>query len=344
MQGRDIIVVGASAGGVEALKSLAGSLPADLPASVFVVLHVPRVGVSNLSEILSREGRIPAHHAVDGESIEPGRIYIAPPDYHMLFCDGRVVLSQGPREKGHRPSVDVLFRSAAQAYGPRVVGVVLSGVLDDGTAGLAAVKRGGGVSVVQDPAEAIFAGMPQSALQKVAIDHVLPVAAMGPLFARLSNLEIPEGDQQSRGRPEAGPAPGVGEGDPAMRHPGDSGWPLECPSCGGVLRESTEGGGVSLWCRAGHVWSLTGLAAGQDAALRRSLRDCLRVLNDRVALADLLDSHAMAAGAPPPSVAGDPRAMALTIRELLNSLPVDDAPGGGDRPRPAPRAGHFPNA
>jgi two-component system, chemotaxis family, protein-glutamate methylesterase/glutaminase len=186
MPGHDIVVVGASAGGVEALVDLARSVPPDLPAAMFVVLHVPSTGSSALPEILSRQGSLPAAHVKDGEPIELGRIYVAPPDHHLLLRTGHVHLARGPRENGHRPAVDPLFRSAAGEYATRVIGVVLSGALDDGTAGLVAVKGRGGLAVVQEPADALYPAMPGSAIEHVRVDHVLPAAAMGPLLARLT--------------------------------------------------------------------------------------------------------------------------------------------------------------
>jgi two-component system chemotaxis response regulator CheB len=190
---RDIVAIGASAGGVEALIQICEQPPADLPAAVFVVLHTPPYAVSRLPRILARSGPLPAAHAVDGEPIEAGRVYVAPPDRHLLLRPGRVELSRGPRENHARPAVDPLFRSAARAYGPRVVGVVLSGALYDGSAGLMAIKARGGAAVVQDPVEAVVAGMPRSALRYVAADHVLPAAAIAPMLDRLAREPVAEG-------------------------------------------------------------------------------------------------------------------------------------------------------
>lgn len=148
--GHDIIVVGASAGGVETLAEMVSRLPADLPAAVFIVLHVPPYGTSVLPSILSRRGPLPAYHPADGEQIRPGRIYVAPPDHHLIIQQDKVRLTRGPAENRHRPAIDTLFRSAARFYGPRVAGVVLTGTLDDGTAGLLAVKMRGGSALAQD--------------------------------------------------------------------------------------------------------------------------------------------------------------------------------------------------
>ncbi|HSK75153.1 MAG TPA: chemotaxis protein CheB, partial [Thermoanaerobaculia bacterium] len=158
---RDIIVLGASAGGVQALCEVIGSLPPNLPAAIFVVLHIAAHGRSAMPAILSRAGCMPASHPQDGEPIVPGRIYIAPPDRHLAMEDSTVCLSRNAAENGHRPAVDVLFRSAARQYGRRVIAVVMTGNLDDGTAGLALVKRLGGVAVVQDPEDADYPSMPE---------------------------------------------------------------------------------------------------------------------------------------------------------------------------------------
>ncbi|SRR6266436_461463 len=192
MPGHDIIVVGASAGGVKALVTVVRSLPKDLPATIFMVLHIPAEVPSVLPDILSRSGPLVAVHAVDGAAIEYGQIYVAPPDHHLLVERGKMRVVRGPRENRSRPAVDPLFRSAASAYGPRVVGVVLTGALDDGTAGLLAVKRRGGVAIVQDPDEALYPDMPASAVTSVAIDYILPLSDIGPLLVRLANRQAKE--------------------------------------------------------------------------------------------------------------------------------------------------------
>src|SRR5256885_4553560 len=175
MPGHDIVVVGTSAGGVEALATLVSTLPPRLPAAIFVVLHISAHSPSFVPDILDRSGLLETVQASDGMEIKHGRIYVAPPDHHMLVGHGNVRVVRGPKENRHRPAVDPLFRSAALAYGPRVVGVILTGALDDGTAGLRAVKRCGGLAVVQDPRDALFPSMPQSALQHVRVDHCLSV-------------------------------------------------------------------------------------------------------------------------------------------------------------------------
>src|SRR5437870_1151500 len=187
MSGHDIIAIGASAGGVDALVKVVKDLPAHLPAAVFVVLHIPAQSPSMLPDILNRAGPLRAVHPEDNTEIKHGHIYIAPPDHHLLLDKDHIHIARGPKENRHRPAVDPLFRSAALAYGPRVVGIVLTGVLDDGTAGLRAVKRYSGIAIVQDPDEAIYPGMPLSAIEHVQVDHILPLAAIGPLLVRLAS-------------------------------------------------------------------------------------------------------------------------------------------------------------
>jgi two-component system chemotaxis response regulator CheB len=181
----DIIVIGASAGGIEALKMLVAELPGDLRAALFLVQHVSAKVPSVLPRMLSRWGPLPALHATEGMRIEQGKIYVAPPSYHLLLEQGSVHLGTGPKEWYVRPAADVLFRSAASAYGSRVVGVVLTGRGGDGTAGLQAVKRSGGVTVVQDPTDAACSSMPQSALKQGEIDYTLPLLCLASLLIHL---------------------------------------------------------------------------------------------------------------------------------------------------------------
>jgi two-component system, chemotaxis family, protein-glutamate methylesterase/glutaminase len=284
MATRDIIVVGASAGGVEPLRRLAADLPADLPAAVFVVLHVPSDQPSALAEVLARSGPLPAAPATEGEPIEPGRIYTAPPDRHLMLEPGRVRVVRGPRENRHRPSVDVLFRGAARFYGPRVVGVVLSGALDDGTAGLIAIKIRGGVAVVQDPAEAFADGMPRNAMRYLEVDHVVPARALGKLLRRLAAVPVDPAD--------APPAPAdmVQETriarldrDESERKPGIPS-AVACPDCRGVLWEIQEGDLLRFRCRTGHAFSPETLLSAQSEAIETALWEALRAIEERLAL------------------------------------------------------------
>jgi two-component system chemotaxis response regulator CheB len=296
MPDHDIVVVGASAGGVEALTNLVGSLPADLPASVFVVLHVPATGSSALPDILTRHGPLPASHARDGEPIEQRRIYVAPPDHHVLLRQGHVHLARGPRENGHRPAVDPLFRSAAREHATRVVGVVLSGALDDGTAGLLAIKSRGGVAIVQHPEEALYPGMPNNAVEHVDVDHVLPAAAIAGVLARLAAEPATE---------SPGPAPDDMKVEVEVEgftmqalESGNPGRPsaFSCPDCNGVLWEIQDGGLVRFRCRVGHAWSPESLLTQQSEALEAALWVALRSLEERAALARRLAEPARRRG------------------------------------------------
>jgi two-component system chemotaxis response regulator CheB len=288
MPGHDIITIGASAGGVEALAELAKGFAGDLPASVFVALHVPAHGTSVLPQILARRGALAAQHGSDGEEIRPGRIYVAPPDQHLLIHEGVVKLSRGPRENGFRPAIDPLFRSAAQWYGPRAVGVILSGTLDDGVAGLVAIKERGGIAIVQDPDDALFPGMPRNAIESVRVDHVLPASAISDLLNRLS--------RNGEGRAEDPPIPGTMPLESAMaefdleaiqgvNRPGTPST-YACPDCAGVLWEIQDGDVVRFRCRVGHAWSPTSLLAEQSKNLEIALWTAFRALEERAALAN----------------------------------------------------------
>jgi two-component system chemotaxis response regulator CheB len=276
--GRDILLIGASAGGVHALCEVVAQLPRDLPAAVFVVLHLAPSVRSALPAILSRCGSLPADHPQDGDPIVAGRIYIAPPDRHMMLEPGRVRLSLGPTENGHRPAVDVLFRTAARTCGPRAVGVVLTGNLDDGTAGLAQIKRCGGVAMVQDPDEADYPGMPTSAIANVDVDHILSIAEMGPRLEQLAREPIPEsvtGAAPMNAAPDPNEEGGANQGEPSA---------FTCPDCGGTLFEKPGEKILHFRCRTGHAYSPETLLDLQSNTLEGALWAALRSLEENAAL------------------------------------------------------------
>jgi len=281
MNHRDIFVIGASAGGVHALMEVVSELPPDLPVSIFVVLHVAPYGKSAMPAILSRSGPLRAVHPEDEERIEKGRIYVAPPDHHLLIEDGRVRLSRGPTENGHRPAVDVLFRSAARAYGPRVVGVILTGNLDDGTAGLAQIKRYGGVAVVQDPEEADYPSMPKSAVENVDVDHVAPLAAIPELLVEL--YQDPVEDVEAADEEASAMKHKLERGED--REDGGNPSGFTCPECGGALWESHAQDLIHFRCRTGHAYAPESLVAKQYDALEGVLWAAVRALLENAALA-----------------------------------------------------------
>jgi two-component system chemotaxis response regulator CheB len=290
----DIIVVGASAGGVEALKALVEGLPANLPAAVFVVLHIPAQYPSMLPEILSRAGRLAATHAADGAPIRHGQIYVAPPDQHLLVERGHMHVVRGPRENRHRPAVDPLFRTAALAYGPRVVGVILTGALDDGTAGLLAIKQRGGLAVVQDPVEAFYAGMPRSALEHVAVDYCMPLAEIAPLLVRL----IGEPTQEEGIYPVSGQMEQEAQlvemdmaALTAENHPGTPS-AFSCPECGEVLWELRDSDLLRFRCRVGHAYNPESVLAGQSDRVEEALWIALKTLEESMSLSRRLARQA----------------------------------------------------
>ncbi len=287
MLGHDIIVVGASAGGVEALTQLVQNLPPDLPAAVFVVLHLPAHGISVLPNILNRNGRLKASHPRDGEAIEYGQIYAAPPDHHLLVKRGHVHLSRGPKENGHRPAVDTLFRTAARAYGRRVVAVILSGSLDDGTAGIIAVKNRGGVAVVQSPQTAMFPSMPKSAIDNATIDYILPVSEIAVVLGDLARQPVAEEETDAISE-EMEMEADMAELDlDALQNEKRPGIPsgFACPECGGALWELNDGDLIRFRCRVGHAYSADTLLAEQSDALEEALWVALRALEESAALA-----------------------------------------------------------
>lgn len=287
--GRDIIVIGASAGGVQALCTVIEDLPPNLPAAIFVVLHIAPDGYSALPAILTRSGRLPATHPADGETIRPGRIYVAPPDRHLAIKNSHVHLSRNASENGYRPAVDVLFRTAARSYGPRVTGVVLTGNLDDGTAGLAAIKKCGGVAVVQDPQDADYPGMPTSAIANVDVDHVVPLANIGDLLDSLLYEPRPEDGGICDEVEEEPDDMGVSEYPQGSAAGEPSG--LTCPECGGALFERPGERPLHFRCRTGHAYSPESLLSKQFHSLEGSLWAALRALEENAVLSRRLEQR-----------------------------------------------------
>jgi two-component system chemotaxis response regulator CheB len=345
----DIVVIGASAGGVETLRALVAELPGRLRAAIFVVLHLSR-GRSVLPEILTRAGRVPAQHPADGDPIEYGHIYVARPDHHLTVETGVIRVVHGPTENGYRPAVDPLFRSAARAYGPRVIGIILTGALDDGTAGLAAVKEAGGIAVVQDPDEAFASSMPRSARAFVQVDHVLPVREIGVLIAALTNEQASD--------PPDGPGPHVRAMEPdlgppsialdATDRPGKVSV-FTCPECHGTLWEADERGIVRFRCRVGHVYSPESMLAAQTDSVDRALWIALRSLEERAALTHRLSDRARRRNHTWVSKAFEERAKAAdehaaVVRDLLtNRMSLHEVPDAVPEPPLEELASEIPS-
>lgn len=283
-----IITVGASAGGVQSLIALVASLPPDLDAAIFVVLHIPPNLTSSLPQILSKEGAWRAVHPADGDPIKAGIIYVAPPDHHLLIEDGRILVKRGPRENRNRPSIDALFRSAAYSHGARVIGIVLSGALDDGTSGLWSIKRLGGVTIVQDPSESSFDAMPSSALNQVDIDHCLSAHEMGALLSRLSKEALPkEPHSAEHDRRKMKVEVGVAiDGDAFRKGVMEIGelTPFTCPECQGVLMKLKDGKLIRYRCHTGHAYSASALLAGVMGKIDESYWAVMRSVEEAAML------------------------------------------------------------
>ncbi|WP_448205796.1 chemotaxis protein CheB [Azospirillum sp. sgz302134] len=296
MEKRDILVIGASAGGVTALQSLFAGMPKDCPATVFVVQHIAGQQ-SVLPRLLTRAGWLPAFHPKDGEPVRRGWIHVAPPDHHLLVKNGRTLVRRGARENRTRPAIDPLFRSAAVAYGPRLVGVILTGTLDDGTAGLRAVKRCGGLAVVQDPEDAEWPDMPRNAMAHVVPDHCVPLSDMPALLARLlaepagPRVPIPPDVAVEASIPEKEFST-VPDDTNAVGRPS----PLSCPDCGGNLSEIEDGPLIRYRCKVGHAFSPNTLAQLHKESVEHALWVALRTHEDRVALFERLADNARKRG------------------------------------------------
>jgi len=286
VQTRDIVVIGASAGGLAPLQRILGRLPENLPAAVFIVMHVGTS--SRLASVLSRDATLPVTEAGSGDEIEHGRVLIAPPGFHLLLHDRHTLLRRGPRENMARPAIDPLFRSAACSFSTRVIGVILSGALNDGAAGLKAIKRCGGTAVVQDPQEADHPEMPRSALNHTQADHVIGADAIAGLLARLTAQRAPPAPEiPVEIRVETALA---AQELQAMKTEDELGVrsPFTCPECAGTLWEIDDGELLRYRCHVGHAFTGQVLAAAQSQTFESMLWSLFRHSKERAALSRLL--------------------------------------------------------
>jgi len=346
---RDMVVIGASMGGVEALTNVVRGLPEALPAAVLIVLHTGAAGPGRLAEILSRSGALVAEEALDGMQIRHGRIYVAPPDRHLLVLDGQIAVERGPKENGFRPAVDTLFRTAAATYGDRVVGVILTGGLDDGTLGLKAIKGRGGAVIVQDPEEALAKGMPTSAIRGVEVDLILRSREIGPAIARLVETGSKRGVKPDRERGSiamkrlvpSGAAPRKIKGEAEARRalPGPPSI-YTCPDCGGTMWEIKDGDLYSFRCHVGHAYGPETLLFHQDGKLEDALWTAVRLMEENAAFRVRMAQRAREVKLD--SLAGQHeqqssllRKRAEVIRSLLRKHTLRDlaaSPAGRERP------------
>jgi two-component system chemotaxis response regulator CheB len=292
----DIVAIGASSGGVNVLTQLVAGLPEDLQAAVFIVLHVPPDRPSQLPSILNRTGHLPASHAVDQEPVRRGRIYIAPPALQTYLQKDRISVRRGPRENCHRPAIDPLFRTAAYHYGPRVIGVVLSGARDDGAAGLLAIKEAGGVAIVQDPADAAFADMPRNALEVAQTPICVRADQLASVLVELVGSTTAERAEMRGETPletvEEAPAPGEAKRSEQLGPPSA----LACPECQGALYEIEAGTHLRFRCRVGHAYSEDAMVKAQGDSVERAMWTALRALEERSALMKKLAAYARRRG------------------------------------------------
>jgi two-component system chemotaxis response regulator CheB len=292
MARRNIVVIGASAGGIDALRPVLAGLPKDFDATILIVWHMAPGVHGMLPQILNKFSSLPVVNAVDRTTIETGRVYVAPPDRHLLLMGQRLRVTRGPRENGFRPAVDPLFRSAARSFGPRVIGIVLSGALDDGTAGLWTIKRLGGISIVQHPDEAQVSSMPEKAIESVRIDYMLRAAEMPELLKRLIHDEVTDLPVPRDRRTEI-------EVNVAMQNSLESMdilkqgevSPFTCPECHGVLVGLEEGGRSRFRCHTGHAFSADSLLAHLSQNTEAQLWTILRTLQETILLLNHIGDH-----------------------------------------------------
>ena len=368
--GHDLIVIGGSAGAIPVIQAMLRGLPADLPAAVLVVLHQAQTVPGMLPQILSQEGPLPAKHAEDGEPIVPGTVYVSPPDRHLLVeltpdsltsppgsrsARTQLRLSTGAKENRFRPAIDPLFRTAARAYGRRLIGVILSGLLDDGTLGLMRVKQFGGVTVVQDPADALCGDMPASAIKYAPVDHVVSSDLIAALLVRLVGHSGPVGRFESvvavppqalpntttrttttispLSQSVAGQAQDIVErGDNALTSGTIPGPPvgLTCPDCGGAIWEQTAGRMLHFRCHVGHQFTADTFAVEQSSQPESTLWAALRMFQEKAALHRRMAESAETGGDADMAIGFRERAVESAAQtEVLRRLPLGEPPSGG---------------
>jgi two-component system chemotaxis response regulator CheB len=338
MHGHDIMVLGASLGGVEALSHLVRDLPPGLPAALFVVCHFPEYSWSYLPQILSRQGPLLATHAQNGEPIRRGHIYVAPPGLHLTLRPGYIQLTRGPRENHHRPAIDPLFRTAARAYGPRIVGVVLSGSLFDGSAGLLAIRSAGGVAIIQDPQEAFAASMPQNAWEIAGADHVLPLVEIAPLLTRLAREPVSDDGDANMPDP-LDHMPELVNRDMSAQEDGARQGALTvftCPECGGAMWQVDQSELVRFSCHVGHAFYADKLLAEQSEVLEAALWTAVRTFKEKTVLARQLAARERVRGNLTSAERFEDEAQVaeqyaeLIHERVLKTLPTPDLPGDNE--------------
>jgi two-component system, chemotaxis family, protein-glutamate methylesterase/glutaminase len=292
MPPHDLMVIGGSVGALEALQRLLPGLAPDFEAAICVVIHTAAESPGLLPDLLGRVANRPAKYPVDGETIQGGRIYVARPDHHLLIENGKLRLTRGPRENGFRPAVDPLFRTAAESYDGRTIGVILSGGRNDGTAGLGAIKDSGGVAIAQHPEDALAPSMPQSAIRHVDVDFVLKAADIPRVVANLPTKvrTRPAKPRQGRKRPDS--AEVGSDALNAPKKPGGTPSAFVCPECGGTLWEAKQGRLLRFRCHVGHAYTGETLVEEQQTTLEQALWNALRTLEESASLRERMADHA----------------------------------------------------
>jgi two-component system chemotaxis response regulator CheB len=325
MARRDIIAIGGSTGAVDAVRQLCRDLPVDLVATLFIVIHVGKRGNDLLAGIFNSDSPIAITTAVDGETLRPGHAYVAPADRHLLVIDNVVRLGHGPRENMARPAIDPLFRSVAISFGPRVIAVVLTGMLNDGASGLADVKRCGGVTVVQNPADALAADMPWGALRATDVDYRAPLSDMAAILIKLA--------AETAGPPVAIPPDIRTDVEIALGRRSDSGVlakfshpvALSCPACGGVMSQIERRPPLRFRCQVGHSYTAEALASEKEGTVDEAVRVALRIMEERAVLTDKMADDARRSGRDAAANSykqrvQESRAYAETLRQAIKDL------------------------